>query len=86
MTFSLLVCVCLIIGSIIENEAAPNFVFVLSDDQGSYSTGLTNVQLRTPFINALAKDGVNFNEFYAYKYCSPSRYYAKIVLFVRQFL
>jgi len=69
MIISLLACGGVSIGSVMQ----PNFVIVLSDDQGYYSTGLSNLELKTPFLNALAEDGLYLNEFYTYKYCSPSR-------------
>ena len=72
MIISFLACGGVSIGSVMQT-AGPNFVIVLSDDQGYYSTGLSNLKLKTPFLNALAEDGLYLNEFYTYKYCSPSR-------------
>ncbi len=52
----------------------PNIVLILTDNQSYYELsahGHTIVQ--TPRIDALAAEGVDFTQFYAAPYCSPSR-------------
>jgi hypothetical protein len=51
----------------------PNFVFILTDDQGQYSIGYNNPQIISPHIDELASTGVLLTEFYTYMYCSPTR-------------
>lgn len=53
----------------------PNIVFVLTDDQGCWSLGCTgNREIRTPNIDALAQNGVRFDNFFcASPVCSPAR-------------
>lgn len=53
--------------------ALPNFVIILADDLGQYSIGYKNSEILTPTIDSLANTGVLLNEFYTYKFCSPTR-------------
>ena len=62
-----------IIGLIVV-QALPNFVFILSDDQGLYSVGYKNPEILTPTIDQLASTGAILDEFYTYKFCSPTRF------------
>lgn len=57
------------------NEKKPNIVFILSDDQGSWSLGCYgNKEIKTPNIDRLAKEGVMFDNFFCVSpVCSPSR-------------
>lgn len=54
-------------------HSLPNIVFILADDQGQHSVGFNNVEIKSPYIDALASTGVLFEEFYTYIYCSPTR-------------
>ena len=56
-------------------QQAPNIVFILADDLGYGDVGVNGQKLiRTPHIDALAKEGVTFSNFYAgAPVCSPSR-------------
>lgn len=52
----------------------PNIVLILADDQGwgdLSSSG--NIDLKTPNIDAIAKYGVSFDNFYVQPVCSPTR-------------
>ncbi|WP_299537436.1 arylsulfatase [Ulvibacterium sp.] len=56
------------------NNKRPNIVLIIADDQGwgdLSSSGNTN--LSTPHIDALAKNGVSFQNFYVQPVCSPTR-------------
>ena len=55
--------------------ARPNFVLVMSDDQGWGDTGYQgHPDLKTPHLDAMAADGIRFNRFYAgAPVCSPTR-------------
>ena len=57
------------------DEARPNVIVILSDDQGSVDAGCYGaMDLETPNIDALASRGVRFTQFYAAApVCSPSR-------------
>ena len=62
------------IARVIVVKALPNFVFILSDDQGLYSVGFKNPEILTPAIDQLAVTGAILDEFYTYKFCSPTRF------------
>ena len=53
----------------------PNFVFILVDDQGYYDLGCYGAtKVKTPRIDAMAKEGIRFTDYYAAApICSPSR-------------
>lgn len=53
----------------------PNILFILSDDQGAWAMGCAgNREIITPNLDALARDGVRFENFYcASPVCSPAR-------------
>ncbi len=53
----------------------PNVVFILVDDQGYYDLGCYGAtEVKTPRIDAMAKEGVRFTDYYAAApICSPSR-------------
>ena len=52
----------------------PNFIIILTDDQGWGDLELTgNPVLKTPNIDNLAKNGSLFNSFYVSPVCSPTR-------------
>ncbi|TWU35960.1 arylsulfatase [Novipirellula artificiosorum] len=52
----------------------PNVVVILSDDQGWGDLSLNgNVNLSTPKIDSLARDGASFDRFYVCPVCSPTR-------------
>jgi len=53
----------------------PNVIFIFVDDQGYYDLGCYGAtEVKTPRIDALARDGVRFTDYYAAApICSPSR-------------
>ncbi len=53
----------------------PNIVFILSDDQGPWALGRAgNGEIRTPFLDRLADEGMRFDNFFcASPVCSPAR-------------
>ena len=53
--------------------ARPNFVFILSDDMGYSDLGCYGGEIRTPNLDALAKDGLRFRNFYNNPMCCPTR-------------
>lgn len=61
-------------GWIQKSYALPNYVFILSDDQGEHGVGWRNPEIISPNIDFLSRSGVILDEFYTYKFCSPTRY------------
>ena len=56
-----------------ETAARPNVVIILLDDMGFSDFGCYGGEIPTPNIDALAKTGIRFTEFYNSARCSPSR-------------
>jgi len=55
-------------------EQQPNIVLILTDNQSYYElSSHGHKYVKTPRIDALAAEGVDFSNFYAAPYCSPSR-------------
>lgn len=58
-----------------RDPAAPNILFILTDDQGPWALGCAgNSEIRTPTLDALAARGLRFENFFCTSpVCSPSR-------------
>jgi arylsulfatase len=56
-----------------ETPRRPNIVILLADDMGFSDMGSFGSEIRTPNMDALAKDGVRFVNFYTHASCSPTR-------------
>lgn len=57
-----------------ETVKKPNIVLIMSDDQGWGDLSMNgNTDINTPNIDALAKNGVSFENFYVQPVCSPTR-------------
>ena len=70
---------CVLAGGVESSTCAatdsPNVIFIFVDDQGYYDLGCYNAtEVKTPRIDAMAKEGVLFEDYYAAApICSPSR-------------
>lgn len=52
----------------------PNFVIIFADDQGYQDIGcFGSPDIRTPRLDAMARQGIKFTSFYAQPICGPSR-------------
>ncbi len=52
----------------------PNFVIIFTDDQGYQDVGcFGSPNIRTPRLDAMAREGMKFTSFYAQPVCGPSR-------------
>ena len=58
-----------------EQSTSPNFIFYLADDQDLLDYGVYgNPKVHTPAVDALAKEGMRFTNFYTSQaICAPSR-------------
>ncbi|MFS4418746.1 arylsulfatase [Maribacter sp. 2307ULW6-5] len=56
------------------SQNPPNIILMLADDQGWGDLGHHgNTNIRTPHLDALAKNGVSFSHFFVQPVCSPTR-------------
>ncbi len=55
------------------NEDAPNVIIFLLDDVGFAQVGSFGALINTPNIDALAENGLRYNNFHTTALCSPSR-------------
>jgi len=61
-------------GQAAQKRDLPNIVVILSDDQGWGDLSIHgNVNLETPNIDSLARDGALFERFYVCPVCAPTR-------------
>ena len=56
-----------------SNAAQPNFIVILVDDMGYGDIGCYGSEIPTPNIDALAKGGTRFRNFYNCAQCCPTR-------------
>lgn len=57
-----------------ESERLPNFVVILTDDQGYADLGVQgHPYVRTPRLDRMAAEGIRFTDFYAQPFCGPAR-------------
>ena len=75
LPFVLLAAVFLTIGAGAQSRRLPNIVVIVADDMGYADIGVHgSPDIRTPNIDALARDGVRFTDAYVSgPYCSPTR-------------
>ena len=57
----------------ISSDAPPNIVLILADDLGFSDIGCFGGEIPTPYLDALAEEGVRLTQFYNTARCSPSR-------------
>ena len=79
MNYNILLLVFILFLSFCENqqpnvrEGRPNIVLIVADDLGFSDLGCFGSKIQTPNINALAKNGQIFTQFYTAATCSPTR-------------
>ena len=56
-----------------QQAKKPNFVLIVADDMGFADIGAYGSEIRTPNMDALAKAGVRFTNFYTHASSSPTR-------------
>ncbi|MBD1259897.1 arylsulfatase [Maribacter polysiphoniae] len=57
-----------------QTSDTPNVIIIITDDQGYGDLGYTgNPHVQTPNIDAFAKEGIRFNNFYVSPVCAPTR-------------
>src|SRR6266536_1095297 len=73
------------LGAAAPAAARPNVLIILADDMGFSDIGCYGSEIATPNIDALAKNGLRFTQFYNTARCWPTRaaimtgYYAQEV-------
>lgn len=63
-----MISVCFMIVSInlMAQSERPNIILIMGDDLGYGDVGYYNPTIKTPFIDQMAKEGVQFNRFYVF--------------------
>ncbi|QEG01312.1 Arylsulfatase [Stieleria maiorica] len=57
-----------------QSPPRPNIVFIMTDDQGYWDTGVTgNPHIDTPNMDAIAEQGIQLDRYYAAPVCAPTR-------------
>jgi len=56
-----------------DGKARPNIIVIMSDDMGFSDIGCYGGEIPTPTLDALAKDGLRFTQFYNMARCCPTR-------------
>ncbi len=54
-------------------EARPNILLIVADDLGYADLGVFGSTIRTPNIDALAREGLRFSQFHTAPLCAPTR-------------
>ena len=60
-------------GEAAPETQRPNILIILADDLGYSDLGVYGSEIETPNLDALARGGLRFTQFYAAPVCSPSR-------------
>ncbi len=61
-------------ASLAQDKQYPNVIIILTDDQGYGDLGITgNPHVKTPVIDAFAKQSIRLNNFYVSPVCAPTR-------------
>ena len=69
-----LVCLCAQAAPALTGSR-PNILLIFTDDQGMNDVGCYGSEIKTPHIDALARDGMKFTQWYvASSICTPSRF------------
>jgi arylsulfatase len=61
------------ISSAADAPRRPNIVIILGDDLGFSDMGAFGSEIKTPNLDALAREGTRFANFYTHASCSPTR-------------
>ncbi len=60
--------------SALAQDASPNIILIVSDDQGWWDIGIHgNKDIETPTLDRLASEGVELTRFYVAPVCAPTR-------------
>jgi len=58
----------------VPDEAGPNIILIITDDQGYGDLGFhSNPYIKTPFLDSLARISTRFDQFYVCPVCAPTR-------------
>ncbi len=62
-----------LMASLFAAPPRPNIILIMADDVGYSDIGCYGGEIRTPNLDALARDGVRFTQFYNTARCCPTR-------------
>jgi len=72
-----------LVASVVAAEAPPNIVLIMADDVGYSDYGCYGGEIVTPNIDRLAREGLQFTQFYNNAVCVPTRFSLVTGLFPR---
>ena len=59
----------------INNQEKPNVILIMADDLGYEALGINGAdEYKTPVLDSLAINGINFNNAYSQPLCTPVSY------------
>ena len=73
LTAALIVTVLLRTGTHAAAQNPPNIVVFIADDLGWNDVGYHGSEIATPTLDLMARDGLEFDSFYAFPWCSSTR-------------
>ena len=59
--------------ALIAEDSRPNILLIVADDLGYADLGIYGSDIRTPNIDALAREGIRFSQFQTAPMCAPTR-------------
>lgn len=69
----LAVCAGMLFASLLRAQDRPNIILIMTDDMGFSDIGCYGGEIETPNLDALAKSGLRFTQFYNTGRCCPTR-------------
>ena len=57
----------------VKSDSRPNIILIVADDLGYTDLGCYGGEIKTPNIDLLAKQGIQFTHFYTAPLCAPTR-------------
>ena len=73
LTFLVLLAPVAVQAEAANTDHRPNLLLIVADDLGYADLGIYGSDIRTPNLDALAREGLRFSQFHTGPYCAPTR-------------